>query len=482
MSMLSTSQPPRGHRGRRVLLLVPIVPLVAAFVAPAGAGADASAAAPVGYGFSEVAAIGNPAPGGGNFTFDFEPTAINNSGEVAFTADVDAQGDEAVFVARHGQISQVTRAGLPGPDGVTMGPGELGRLGLNNGGDVTVPFLLQPFDPTLPFGINGGVIRFSHATGALSGVEIPGSPAPGGGTLQGTYYNVGMNNRGDIVYAGLATGTAIEPAGTPPNYNGMALGLFLQNRAGNAVRLVMPGDSAPGGRVFDDAWNGSINSGGDVAFSGHLMGDSCANIGVPFACGDSVYLRTGTTGAITSIAHQGDPAPGGGTFTVTFGALINDSDQVAFVGNLGSPNPQTASPCGIYRYQDGVLSAVAKPGQPMPGGGNFVSSTCGDEELGLNNTGEICFGAQLDSVTNGVPDTGVYCSLNGAVHLVARSGTVLPGVGTIAYLGDVAPVSGSTPDFRYGAATNARGQVLVNATLTTGAAVLMVATPRGGAD
>jgi hypothetical protein len=97
----------------------------------------------------------------------------------------------------------------------------------------------------------------------------------------------------------------------------------------------------------------------------------------------------------------------------------------------------------------------------MPGGGRFVSTTCGDQELGINNAGDICFGAQLDTVTNGLPDTGLYCPANGSLRLVARTGTIIPGVGTIAYLGDVSPVAGSNPDFRMGGPMNNRGQVLL---------------------
>jgi hypothetical protein len=444
--------------------------LLVALITPATAGAGPSR-----YTFSEVAAIGNPAPGGGSFTTDFEPSAINNIGQVPFTADIDAFGDEGVFVASAGRILQLARAGLPGPSGVTFGPGELGRLGHDAGGDVALGFLLQPFDPThFPLGINAGVFRFSQATNALTGVEIPGTPAPGGGTFEGTYFNLGMNNQGDLVFPGLATGTAVEPPGTPPNYNGMALGLFRQDHSGTATRLVMPGDPAPGGRVFDDAWNGSINSGGDVAFSGHLVGDSCINIGSPFVCGDSLYVRHAATGVISSIAHQGDPAPGGGTFSTAFGALINNSDQVAFVGSLGS---ESGPPCAVFRYQNGVLSAVARPGDPMPGGGHFFSTTCGDQELGINQAGNICFGAQLDTATNGTPDTGLYCLANGSLQVVARTGTVVRGVGTIAYLGDAAPVSGGNPDFRYGGPMNDGGQVLVGATMTNGTVALLVASP-----
>jgi hypothetical protein len=457
----------RRLAGKSVLIPAATLLLVA-LITPATAGAGPSR-----YTFREVAELGNPAPGGGTFTNDFEPSAINNSGQVPFTADIDTSGDEGVFLASGGQISQLVRAGLPGPSGVTFGPGELGRLGLDSGGDVALGFTLPPFDPSTP-GLPGGVFRFSQATNALTGVEIPGTPAPGGGTFEGTYFNLGMNNQGSIVFPGLATGTAVEPPGTPPSYNGMALGLFRQDNSGTATRLVMPGDRAPGGRVFDDAWNGSINSGGDVAFSGHLVGDSCIVIGPPFVCGDSLYLRHAATGAISSIAHQGDPAPGGGTFSTAFGALINNSDQVAFVGSLGSG---AGPPCAVFRYQNGVVSAVARPGDPMPGGGHFFSTTCSAQELGINQAGNICFGAQLDTVTNGLPDTGLYCLANGSLRMVARTGTAIPGVGTIAYLGDAVPVSGATPDFRYGGPTNDQGQALVGATMTNGTVALLVASP-----
>jgi hypothetical protein len=457
---------------RRRVLMPAAVLLVAALVAPAKVGAT-----PSGYGFSELAALGDPAPGGGSFMNDFEPSAINDSGQVAFTADLDPAGDEGVFVADGGQISQLVRAGLPGPSGVTFGPFELGRLGQNDGGDVALSFFLQPFDPTLPTGVNGGVFRFSHATSALTGVEIPGTPAPGGGTFAGTYFNLGMNNQGDIVFPGLATGTAVAPPNTGPNYNGMALGLFEQDKHGTAARLVMPGDPAPGGRIFDDTWNGSINNAGDVAFSGHLLGDSCFPVGVPFVCGDSLYLRDAATGTITSIAHQGDPAPGGGTFTVAFGGMINNSGQVAFVGALGSTD--LGQPCGVYSYHDAMLSAVARPGDPMPGGGDFVSTTCSAQGWGINNAGDICFGAQLNTVTNGIPDTGVYCLVNGSLRLVARTGTTIPGVGTVAFLGASSQTIGSNPDFRMGGPTNNRGQVVLSATMTNGTGALLVASPAG---
>ena len=70
----------------------------------------ATQAKPAGYAFTQIAALDDPAPGGGDFTFDFEPSGINNRGEVAFTVDL-TTGGEGVFVGRRGQISQIARSG-----------------------------------------------------------------------------------------------------------------------------------------------------------------------------------------------------------------------------------------------------------------------------------------------------------------------------------------------------------------------------------
>ncbi len=75
---------------------------------------------------------------------------------------------------------------------------------------------------------------------------------------------------------------------------------------------------------------------------------------------------------------------------------------------------------------------------------------------------------------DGIADTGVYIFSKGAVRLVARIGTVIPGLGTIAYLG-LAPFSLSPAGT--GGLINERAQVLFFATLSDGRGVLLVATP-----
>jgi hypothetical protein len=83
---------------------------------------------------------------------------------------------------------------------------------------------------------------------------------------------------------------------------------------------------------------------------------------------------------------------------------------------------------------------------------------------------------------DGLPDQGTYEWSHGGVSLLARTGTVLPGVGAVR---SFVPPSGIilppplvlVPNSR--AINNDHGQVLFSALLTDGRYVLSLATPRG---
>jgi hypothetical protein len=299
--------------------------------------------------------------------------------------------------------------------------------------------------------------------------------APGGGTFAGVFFHTSINNQGDIVFSGAVTGADIDPS-NPPGEMGIGLGLFRADKHNNLFSVVRPGDAAPGGGVFDMATNGWINEGGDISFGGHVEGEECIDVlGSSLGCGESVYLRNAATGAIRSIAHQGAVAPCGGVYRLAFGAVVNNRRDVVFIGDL-TPAPGAADVLGVFLFSKGTTFAVACPGDPMPGGGKLVRASFQDSNYHLNNTGDVSFSATLDTDVNGdgLNDTGLYVFSNGSLRLVARTGTAIPGVGTIAYLG-------LAPFFPYPAAAggiiNERGQLLFFATLTDGRGVLLVATP-----
>jgi hypothetical protein len=310
----------------------------------------------------------------------------------------------------------------------------------------------------------------------LSAVVLPNvTPAPGDGTFADIFFNTSINNKGDIVFPGAVTGSDIDP-NTQPSFNDIGTGLFRADKRGNIFSVVRPGDPAPGGAVFDTAINGWINEGGDIAFGGHVAGEECIDIGSSLACGESVYLRKAATGAIQSIAHQGDPTPSGGNYRLAFGRVVNSRNDVVFIGDL-TPPPGTADTIGIFLFPKVATIAVARPGNAMRGGGTLVRVSDQDSNYHLNNSGDVTFSGQLNTDVNsdGIADTGLYLFSKGSFSLVTRTGTVIPGLGTIAYLG-------LAPFFTFPAATgaiiNERGQVLFFATLSDGSGVLLVATPR----
>ena len=140
-------KPPTTQMSRAVLSAV--VPLLIAAVLlrwPQPAMGD-----PQGYSFKAVAFLGDfiqgCGSGGCTLVNDFEPSGIQNGGDVVFTADV-ASGGESVFLVQQGQVFQIAHSDI----------GELGRIGFNQNGQAVVGLLLNPF--TFPLGVNAGVFRF----------------------------------------------------------------------------------------------------------------------------------------------------------------------------------------------------------------------------------------------------------------------------------------------------------------------------------
>src|SRR5205814_7408620 len=129
----------------------------------------------------------------------------------------------------------------------------------------------------------------------------------GGGTFAGAGFNTSLNNRGDLVFTGIA-----------PTHTGLGFGVFKADKQDRITNVARPGDTAPGGGTFDGVGNSAwINQAGDVAFVGHVAGEESGL--------SNLYLKDARTGVILSIAHGGDPAPGGGVFRSAYSPVMKDS-------------------------------------------------------------------------------------------------------------------------------------------------------------
>ncbi len=460
--------------------------------------------------FQAVGYLGDPAPGSGTggaltHSFDWEPGALNDRGQMVFGSDMsptpgDAAGatdvGEGVFLQQpDGTRVALARVGDTTPDGTTYAFYFAGEIRENQSGDGAFVFSRNPL-PTNPFitGVNAGLYRFSGPNHTVTAALLPGAPAPGGGTFSGYVFRPTINDPGTVAFVGIVPATVGPGASV-----GLGQGDFLLDSHGHVSTIVRPGDAVKlaNGRTvtFDWAQNPSVNNRGDVAFSAHITADPFIQFGATFPASltqiftaESIYFRDGQSGAIRPVAVQGGPAPGGKTFTYAFGSVLNDAGDIAFAGAFPANPPGSGlnpvnndNNIGVFLNHQGQNVAVAQPGDAMPGGGHLKTAGFYTLDLGLNSQGEVAFSATLDTDVNhvGFNDTGLYTWSRGTLSLVARTGTVIPGVGTIQAL--MSPgEEGSTSAIGGGEALNNRGQILFQATLTDGRGVLLLYTPTGG--
>ena len=267
-----------------------------------------------------------------------------------------------------------------------------------------------------------------------------------------------LNNHGAIAFSG--------EVGQPDN---PVRGAYVADRKGHITTVASVETPGPGGGTFSRASNPSLNNEGDVAFSGRL---STVTNRVR-----SVYLREAETGKILAIANAGDPTPGGGELVTTGIPRINDRGDVAFLGFFAFDPTTVFNPTGLFLHHRHALTRIAGPGDLMPGGGHVTFISDIDWNVGLNNRGELAFCTGLD---NG--EEGIYTYSHGSIHLVARTGTVIPGVGTIFSLEMGNPVVPGSPPAAAGWPTsgsqlNDRGQAVFGCTLVDGRGALLLATP-----
>jgi hypothetical protein len=180
---------------------------------------------------------------------------------------------------------------------------------------------------------------------------------------------------------------------------------------------------------------------------------------------------------VRTIVRAGDRAPGGGTFRQVFHDVMNRWGDIAFNGDL-TPFPDANRNVGVFVYLDGKVKAVARPGDPLPGGGTLINASLVGGNVHINDRREVVFSAHID-VGNDSLVTGLFRWSRGRLSVVARTGTVIPGIGTVEQLNSPQIVVPPPPVFSptAGAVNNNLGQVAFQALLTDGRGVLLLASP-----
>ena len=238
---------------------------------------------------------------------------------------------------------------------------------------------------------------------ALRLVVASGQPAPSGGSFD--RFDVGsqpivapVNSRGQVAfYASVARAKVAE-------------GIFLASASGIAKAAAV-GDAVPGGGMLSEFARHplpALNDAGKVAFGAAVAGARAT---------EGIFLAA--EGRLKAIALSGGDAPGvpNGTFVEFDAPVLNNRDQIAFVGTVrrGRETLQV-----LYLHSEGVLRKLVGAGDPTPRGGTF-------DRFGLpaiNNKGAVAFPAVIE---RGAVLGGIFVVGTSDLRLVVGAGEIGPG-------------------------------------------------------
>jgi hypothetical protein len=329
----------------------------------------------------------------------------NDVGHVAFSgqvtgAGVSAANDSGLWAGSPGNIQLVARDGSPAPGtggGVSYGSFQFGVIQINNAGQTVFENGLAG-----PVNASNNHAIFSGPPGGVQlaarlGQQAAGLPA---GVRYEAMRNPRINDQGQIVFTGTASGHAGIWAGLPGAFQLVAYG----------------GGQAPGtpeGVSYHDMGLPIVSSSGGVAFPASLRNPNGQDLGEG--------LFAGVPGSVQLIARRGADAAGtepGVAFQRPENFALNGAGQVVFLASLTGPDVTEANDYGIWSTDPlnpgGPLLLVAREGGLFDVGGGDLRTISelrflGDAVSGsaLNDAGQFAFAARFTDGSGGVFVTGV---------------------------------------------------------------------------
>jgi hypothetical protein len=204
-----------------------------------------------------------------------------------------------------------------------------------------------------------------------------------------------------ITSVGVASMNARGQVAFDADFGSSAAALLLYSE-GTIATIVQRGEPIPGGGTFLHFGSAAINGQGDIAFTAR------SNDGV-----DGVeYLMLYAEGKVMPLLREGDPAPGGGSFTEFGNVQLNDDGVIVL-----SPSIAAGALSGVFRITGGKVEAIARSGMEAPGGGTFSFV----EAPSINARGDIAFQASVTAPGR----SGVFIFSNGVLSQIAGAGDVV---------------------------------------------------------
>jgi hypothetical protein len=398
------------------------------------------------YTYRKLVCFGDAAPGGGTFAADFEAGELNSSGQFAFLAE--PGGAEKIFLWDGTTARQIGGPSLKTPDGGVPTGNVYSPPSINDAGKVVLGQTVELDGERSEY-----ILLYDAKTDMSTILAKKEMPAPGGGTF--SYGGVAVptrvfgdiNNLDEVVFS-----NGVVPADGGDAHDAV----FLSARGQSSV-IAREGTTLPdGGRVLN-AWWPRINEAGQVSFVANTAQNE--NYGV--------YLWD--KGTITTIVKP-DADVAGVKVAQAKWAVIGNGGDIVFVGEVGVADGGAdiaTQNTGVFLFSKGKLITVAKPGDPLPGGGTLRAIEHRRGPVQVNKDGAVVFVAEI-SDTEG----GAFAYRNGKLEVIARTGATLEGVGQVGpMVKDVAGFSG------YNIGLNDNGQVVFPATID-GTQCLILASPK----
>jgi hypothetical protein len=364
-----------------------------------------------------VARRGDEVPGlGSGVTFANLGNAwISDSGHVGFDAHIQGTGvtvanDRGLWTDREGSLAQVVREGSPTPGmpGVVFADGPYATI---FNGDKFV-FFQYIAGPTIGIPLS----LWSEGSGELSLVARNGAPDPATGDP------FGMTNHD-------WEGHKLNSVGQLAFSEGMGAGSNQKiwfDDAGSLSLIAGTGGAAPGtgaGVTFQRLYSPILNDVGKVAFRASLTGT-----GITLT--NDIGIWSGEGGDLTLRVRKGTQAPGL-TSGVTFSSLreyplFNDAGHLAFSGRVTGNGITSSNNLGIWSDASGVMTLVARSGDPVPDLGPDVTLSLTNSSMDMNDSGQIAFYAQLFKSTSPIGIGSLWAQdSEGVVQLIAHTGMQL---------------------------------------------------------
>lgn len=276
-----------------------------------------------------VAQKGDAAPGGGTYSYFFDPPVLNNNGEVLFYTY-----NDAIYGGAIGNLALIAKKGgaVPGLNGATYSNfrTDEGYLGISDSGSVFYRAYIDFGGDTVEEALFSGPVD-SPSLLARTGMSAPGRTenfASLGVTSSLLSYSPCIGADGKVLFDA-------ELAGYAPDARNDRSGIWL-GTPGNLSYIIGAGDTVPGlQNTVNIAGYSSLSRDGSILFFVDIYGATLNT-------SEAYYF--GKPGSFSLVARWGDPAPGtNGTFggcsnngCGAFDAQVFNTDTIVLYDGSGT--------------------------------------------------------------------------------------------------------------------------------------------------